>query len=389
MRARYAVCLLAFAAFSTAAGFAEADAQSQEEWRVRFAAGQEARQAGDAATYAVEMAAAAAAMPDGHLNRPFMQYHAARAAAMTGDAAEAVRWLRTAWDEEIESLMISFAPYDPAFESMLADAGFQEVMGLAADMSLEVTALGGKIWLLVGAGSNVVAQAGPDGVLLVDTGYGPALPALERALDGIGADGVDILVVTHPHEDHMGSAAALGGSATVLAHPGTAAAMKEPYEFMDGVSLPPKAPTALPDREVTIDTSFVFNGETVRIMPTVAHTAGDLSIYFEESRVAHFGDTYLAGNPMMFPGTEDAAGFLDRLDAFLDTMHPETVVVGGHESVTDLAAVRGQISASRACMAYVESAIAEGLTIEQTAEQGRDRFPVQWIAFFYGYFSAK
>ena len=112
-------------------------------------------------------------------------------------------------------------------------------------------------------------------------------------------------------------------------------------------------------------------------------------MYFEGARVAHLGDTYLAGNPMMFPGSEDPAGFLDRLDAFLDTMHPETVVIGGHESVTDLAAVRAQIEVSRACMAYAESAFADGLTIEQAAEQGSDRFPVAWIAFFYGYFASQ
>ena len=91
---------------------------------------------------------------------------------------------------------------------------------------------------------------------------------------------------------------------------------------------------------------------------------------------------------MMFPGTEDAVGFLDRLDAFLDSMHPETIVVGGHEAVTDLAAVRAQIEMSRACLAYAEDAVARGLTIEQAAEQGSDRFPVAWIAFFFGYVSA-
>ena len=291
-KARYAVCLLACAAFSTAPfGAYEAHAQAAEEWRVRYAAGEEARQAGDAEAYAQEMAAAAEAMPDGHLNRPFMQYHAARAAAMSGQPDEAVRWLRVAWDEQIESLMISFAPFDPAFASMLSDPGFEAVMGLASGMELETTELADGVWLLDGAGSNVVAQVGADGVLLVDTGYGPALPALERALRGISADGVDVLLVTHPHEDHMGSAADLGRSATVLAHPGTTAAMKEPYEFMDGVNLPPKAATALPDREISADTSFVFNGETVRVVPTVAHTPGDLSVYFERSRTSRTSAT--------------------------------------------------------------------------------------------------
>ena len=377
------LALWGIAAASVAGQTAAAD-----EWRLRFAAGEEARKAGDAATYASEMEAAARAIPAGQLNRPLFQYLAARAAALQGQPEVAAEWLRTAWDEGIESLMISFARFDPAFASMAGTPPFEGVMQLMADMDLEVRSLAGTTHLVSGAGANVLAQVGNDGVLLVDTGYRPALPALRRVLATVGAGQVDLLLLTHPHEDHMGSAASLGASATVLAHPGTTAGMTQPYEFMDGVNLPPKAPTALPDIEILSDTSFVFNGETVHVVPTVAHTAGDLSVYFEGSRVAHFGDTYLAGNPMMFPGSQDPAGFLDRMDAFIGMMHPETVVVGGHESVTDLASVRAQIEMSRACMAYVQGAFSDGLTIEETAQQGSDRFPVPWIAFFYGYFAA-
>jgi hypothetical protein len=31
----------------------------------------------------------------------------------------------------------------------------------------------------------------------------------------------------------------------------------------------------------------------------------------------------------------------------------------------------------------------DGLSIEQTAEQGADRFPPQWVAFFYGLFASR
>jgi glyoxylase-like metal-dependent hydrolase (beta-lactamase superfamily II) len=381
-----------FAAFGVPGPGLRAQAVDADAWRASFAAGEQARQAGDAAAYAAAMAEAARAMPAGHLNRPFVQYHAARGAALTGRNDDALRWLRTAWEEEIESLMISFAPYDPAFAPLVGTEGFAAVMGLADGMELVVTRLGGRVHLLAGAGSNVVAQVGPDGVLLVDTGYRPALPAVRRALAGLATQGppdVELLVVTHPHEDHMGSAAELGEEATVFGHPGATAAMGEPYVFMEGVSLPAKQPSALPDVEVSTDTSFVFNGEPVRIVATPAHTGGDVSVYFEESRVAHLGDTYLAGNPMMFPGSEDPAGFLEHLDAFLDSMDPATVVVGGHEEPADLAAVRAQIAASRACMAFAEGAVRDGLTLEEAAEQGRERFPVAWIAFFYGYYASK
>ena len=370
-----------------AVGGAGTGAQDADAWRARFGAGEQARQAGDTERYATEMAAAAEAMPAGLLNRPFVQYHAARAAALVGRPDQAVAWLRTAWEEDIESLMISFAPYDSAFESIAGSEAFAGVMGLAADMTLAVRPLAGRVWLIQGAGSNVVAHIGDDGVLLVDTGYLPALPSLRAALGALAEPTVTSLVITHPHEDHMGATPELGREATVYAHPGTTAAMREPYVFMEGVEMPPKPTRAIPDVEVARDTTIVFNGEPIRLLPTVAHTPGDLSVYFTESRVAHLGDTYLAANPMMYPDPEDPDGFLDRLEAFIDSMDPTTIVVGGHEEPADLDAVRAQIAETRACMALVRDAIDDGLSIEAATERGAGRFPPQWVGFFYRRFT--
>jgi hypothetical protein len=59
------------------------------------------------------------------------------------------------------------------------------------------------------------------------------------------------------------------------------------------------------------------------------------------------------------------------------------VVVPGHEGVTGLKAVREQIRVTREAIAFVSDAISSGMSIEETARAGQDRFPLQWTTFFY------
>lgn len=359
----------------------------QAGWREAFAAGEQARRAGQNAEYAQQMIRAVSLMDAGLLNRPFTQYHAARAFALAGRPGEAIRYLEMAWDEGIEGLMISFAAHDPAFDDIRATVGLsgalERLLARAETMELRTAPLGGGVHLVHGAGSEVVVSVGPDGVLLVDTGYGPALPALRRAVASLGGEGIDVVVLTHPHEDHWGAAEALGDEAVVLAHPGTAEAMTREYTFMEGVVLPPKATSAHPDRTVR-DTVFTFNGEEVHVLPVEAHTGADLAVHFRRSRVVHFGDAYLAGNPMMFPGGEDPDGFLDRLDAFLDTLPEGTVVVGGHDPPTDAAAVRAQVESTRGCMALVRRALEEGLSLDEAIARAEGRYTAPWVRYFFG-----
>jgi len=177
------------------------------------------------------------------------------------DADAAASWLQVAWDEGIESLMMSFAAYDLSFDEMKTSPAFEEAIGLASEMELGVERLGGSVCRLSGAGSNVVAQVGDDGVFLIDTGSFPVFASLQRAVSLLESGEVSRPLITHPHEDHMGAAAELGAAATVGAH------------------------SARPDVEIASDTIIVVNGEEVRIFATPAHTSGDLVIYFTESGV--------------------------------------------------------------------------------------------------------
>ncbi len=60
----------------------------------------------------------------------------------------------------------------------------------------------------VGQGGAVVIRAGPHAAILVDTG--PDADPLDRCLASLGVRQIPLLVITHPHADHIGGLAAIG-----------------------------------------------------------------------------------------------------------------------------------------------------------------------------------
>src|SRR6185437_14364107 len=67
------------------------------------------------------------------------------------------------------------------------------------------TELADGLWLLQGAGGNVVAAGGADGVLLVDSGLPERGSELARRVAAVsGSRRVEVLLNTHWHWDHTG-----------------------------------------------------------------------------------------------------------------------------------------------------------------------------------------
>src|SRR5262249_27506026 len=85
------------------------------------------------------------------------------------------------------------------------------------------TKLADNLFLLTGAGANVVAMTGAAGVVMVDGGLNEKSAALLAAVAGLPGGGrVRTLFNTHWHPEHTGSNAALGrDGATIIAHENT------------------------------------------------------------------------------------------------------------------------------------------------------------------------
>ena len=140
-----------------------------------------------------------------------------------------------------------------------------------------------------GAGANVVALHGPDGVLLVDGGLEERSAELVKAvLAETRARKVHTLVNTHWHPEQTGANERLAkAGARIVAHENTRLwleyAQQEPGRAGTWGPLPQKA---RPSQTLYASDKLTFAGEQVELGYLLqAHTDGDIYAFFRESNL--------------------------------------------------------------------------------------------------------
>src|SRR5215467_14472410 len=71
-------------------------------------------------------------------------------------------------------------------------------------VQIKVTKVTGTVYMLQGAGGNIGASVGEDGIVVVDDQYAPLAEKIHEALKGITNKPVRFIINTHYHEDHTG-----------------------------------------------------------------------------------------------------------------------------------------------------------------------------------------
>ena len=234
-----------------------------------------------------------------------------------------------------------------------------------APATIEAQALRGGLHVLKGAGANVIAWTGSDGLLVVDTGNAASAPQLLEALAKVSPGPVRLVVNTHWHPDHVGGNAALRrAGAEIIAHDDTRARMTSrqlmsPYE----VEVPAAPRDALPIVTFDDTLSLHLNGTRVMLVHVpAAHSDGDLVVWWESANVVHLGDAYYAGE---YPAIDVAnggslAGTVAAIETTLSRTDARTVIVPGHGPVSN----RGEL------MAYRDMLVAVGKRVRELVEQG-------------------
>jgi len=211
----------------------------------------------------------------------------------------------------------------------------------------------GNVYVLVGAGGNIAAQIGDDGILLVDTGTGAAAPKVAAALKKLSGNPVQWIVNTAAEIDHIGG----NGDLPRLSGLGPRQPLRVVAHEMVLNRLsaaPASGQSGIPDSLWPNDEysqrvkDFSFNGEAVLVQHVpAAHTDGDSIVHFRRSDVLATGDVFTPGRyPVIdlarggsIQGEIDALNQILRITVPLKYEEGGTYVIPGHGRVCDEADV--------------------------------------------------
>jgi cyclase len=244
-------------------------------------------------------------------------------------------------------------------------------------VEIKVSKVSGNIYMLQGAGGNIAASLGDDGVLIVDTEYAPLADKIAAALKGIGLTDkpVRFVIDTHYHDDHSNGNPAWGArGATIIANENLRKRLETGSSIGNGpggavhLAQPPMAKAGLPmitfDRGLTLH----LNDEEIRVMHfPAAHTDGDGVVYFMKNRVVHMGDEFVRyGFPFVdVNGGGSVQGMIAACETVAAMVPPDTKVIPGHGELANLDDLRAYTKMMKDTSALVQKAMASGQTLSQ------------------------
>ena len=239
-------------------------------------------------------------------------------------------------------------------------------------VKIEVVKVSGSVYMLKGAGGNIGASVGDDGIVIVDDQYAPLADKIQDALKGIADKPVRFVINTHYHEDHTGSNEYFQKSAPIIAHDNVRKRLEEGGVAGNGGSVKfdakPQPKAALPIITFDHDVTVHLNGEDIRALHFPAgHTDGDSVIYFPKSNVVHMGDDFVTyGFPFIDVSSGGSIqGMIDGVENAIAKLPPDVKVIPGHGPVSNLDDVRAYVKMLKDTRDAVSAALKQGKTLDQ------------------------
>jgi glyoxylase-like metal-dependent hydrolase (beta-lactamase superfamily II) len=219
----------------------------------------------------------------------------------------------------------------------------------ANDRSVRALPVRENIYMIVGAGANITAQIGKDGILIVDSGSGAATNEKVRSLvRQLSTKPVHYVINTSSRSDHSGGNDVFGDSTSIVAWP------FQTYRI---------------GRQ-----DLYFNDESIQVLHVPAGvTGGDSMVYFRRSDVVAAGDIFQTTTYPLIDVKDGGTihGLIAGLNQLLDITIPKekqeggTLVIPGHGRISDEADVVEYRDMVTIIRDRVQNAIRQGKTLEQ------------------------
>jgi cyclase len=243
-------------------------------------------------------------------------------------------------------------------------------------VEIKVTKVSGNVYLLEGAGGNIAASVGDDGIVIVDDQFAPLADKIRAALKGITTKPLRFIINTHYHFDHTGGNLPFH-DATIIAQDNVRKRLAQANVVGNGGSAmkmdqPANPPEALPVITFAHDVTLHVNGEDIRALHAPSgHTDGDSIVFFPKSNVVHFGDDFVRyGFPFIdINGGGSSKGMIAALENAMTQLPQDVKVIPGHGALATLDDVRSFVTMLKETRGVVEKGVQAGKTLQQLQQE--------------------
>lgn len=246
-------------------------------------------------------------------------------------------------------------------------------------VQMKVTKVSGNIYMLEGAGGNIAASVGEDGIVIVDDEFAPLAEKIAAALKNLNITDkpVRFVINTHYHGDHTGGNAnfAKDGS-TLIAQDNVRKRLEAGGVAGNGGSAKmenkPAEKAALPIITFEHDVTVHLNGEDIRALHFPAgHTDGDAIIYFPKNNVVHMGDDFVRYG---FPFIDVAAGgsvrgMIAACEKSIAQLPADVKIIPGHGALSNPDDVRVYVKMLKETSAAVQAALDAHKSLDQMKKE--------------------
>jgi cyclase len=239
-------------------------------------------------------------------------------------------------------------------------------------VQIKVSKVAGNVYMLQGAGGNIGASVGDDGIVIVDDQYAPLADRIQAALKGITDKPVRFIINTHYHPDHTGGNEYFQKQAPIIAQDNVRKRLESGGVGGNGgaihMDLKPVPKDALPIITFDHDVTVHLNGEDIRALYFPAgHTDGDSIIFFPKSNVVHMGDDFVTyGFPFIDVDAGGSInGMIDGVEKVIAQVPPDVKIIPGHGPVSTIDDVKAYLGMLKDTRDVVQKALKDGKTLDQ------------------------